>query len=710
MKYRVEESLQVILILTLFFSLTGSAGIIAYAENPSKTVESGSTLLVNDKYELSGALTIKSGATVKAPDGYLLTLTVDGIETPIQPGTYTGKIVLTPTQKIAKRIHAGNLFMGTSFDYRPALLIDSGKVIEKSSVLSALVGGIYDSHSASGININSNNTLFNGFIINESDYAISNTRMTANGGGLNDFIGYGAGIAVGGKSTVDINNFSFNALGPIRHAIFVGGQEEKERPTVVVTNSFLRTNGSVGAIVPGSAMPNPPWVLGIDESGHVRTQLLVGYGDVTYKNSTLLSDGWGVLSTDDTGEPDKYGDYALVLKVKDSVVDITGTSGYGSYAFGASRNVFNHTVIGNTQYSSTRYGMTYGLIVANQYASGEFINGTEVTSRYGVMYHKVQTGITKVDGSTFHTHGATFLIKHCYPVIKVSNSKLISDTGVIVQLMSSDDPGLKAGFYSEVLDSASAPKDEKHDIYRVKRADIKILRDPNLFKEGDSKVQVSDATSDVQVDFSDMEIKGDFYNSVSGVDDDVLHLRGQNLVLSFDGVDLTGVISSSVATHRNYSFYFAKEKAADGHKIPLNADGYPLDAKWVTKTSSFGIEVKTVELATDANGHYVTAGNTKHDLYEGAILDVNATYLGDLVNRSAPAINNGVLVTLKGSTNWIVTGTSYLTSLTIEHGHITAPEGYNIDMTVDGAKTEIRDGVTYTGNIVLTVSKKTNSE
>ena len=41
------------------------------------------------------ALNIAEGATVAAPEGKTLTMTVDGVETAIVPGSYAGKIVLT---------------------------------------------------------------------------------------------------------------------------------------------------------------------------------------------------------------------------------------------------------------------------------------------------------------------------------------------------------------------------------------------------------------------------------------------------------------------------------------------------------------------------------------------------------------------------------------------------------------------------------------
>jgi hypothetical protein len=752
MRIRIKRSANVVLTLSMFFFLV----CFSVACTKSKTVESGSTWTVTEKTEV-GALTIKDGATINAPDGYLLTMTVDGVESPVQTGSYKGIIVLTPAKKIEKALYNGNMTQGKTVDYRTALFIDANKVIEESSVLSALSGGTYDGKSASGMTITSNNSLFDGIIINDSDYKVSNVTMTAKGAGGNDFTGYGAGIAVTGTSKVEIDNFNFNAIGPLRHSVYIGGKNESDNITVTVMNSFLKTDGSVGTVPPGAGMSSVPWMLGIDTYGHVRTQMIAGYGNVTYKNSTLLSDGWGVLSTDDVSVPAKYGDIAVKLNVEDSNVDITGTSGYGSYAIGACRNIFSNTVMGNTKYSTSKYGLTYALIIANEYAGGEFINGTNVTAKYGVMYHKNQTGITKVDGSAFNTSGANFLIKHCYPVINVSKSKLNSDAGVIIQLMGSDDPGMGASYFVEALDPASIARDKKHDIYHVNKTDTKVFT-----------TEIKDVVYDAQASFSDMDINGNFFNSVSGVDDDDLHLLGQNLVINLDKVKMTGIISSARSIHKNYSFYFSKEKDKDGNKIAVNADGYQIDGKWEAKKSMFGGGMPggaptgaaeggatgapsgapggattgapggmpggegvpagapqggegampaaaggapggsasmVFTPAIDSIGNYVVVGQKKCDLNEGVIVSRNATYLGDLVNTPAPAVNNGVLVTLTNGTVWTVSGTSYLTSLTVDNGSIMAPEGNKVMMTVNGAKAEIKAGQTYTGNIVLTLSK-----
>ena len=64
----------------------------------------------------------------------------------------------------------------------------------------------------------------------------------------------------------------------------------------------------------------------------------------------------------------------------------------------------------------------------------------------------------------------------------------------------------------------------------------------------------------------------------------------------------------------------------------------------------------------------------------------------------------GYVVSLDEKSLWTVTGTSYLTSLTIARGAaVAAPHGKALTMTVDGKETAPAPG-TYIGEIVLTVA------
>ena len=79
--------------------------------------------------------------------------------------------------------------------------------------------------------------------------------------------------------------------------------------------------------------------------------------------------------------------------------------------------------------------------------------------------------------------------------------------------------------------------------------------------------------------------------------------------------------------------------------------------------------------------------------------------LGHVSNTARPAINNGVIVTLADGSNWTVTGTSYLTALTLDAtSTVTGSRGEKITMTVDGTPTAITSGGSYSGAIVLSAA------
>jgi hypothetical protein len=78
--------------------------------------------------------------------------------------------------------------------------------------------------------------------------------------------------------------------------------------------------------------------------------------------------------------------------------------------------------------------------------------------------------------------------------------------------------------------------------------------------------------------------------------------------------------------------------------------------------------------------------------------------LGQVTNTVQPAVNNGVIVQLNSGSAWTVTGTSYLTRLTVAgDAAVRTASGESLTMTVDGTPTAIEAGGDYSGAIVLTV-------
>lgn len=79
--------------------------------------------------EILSTLVIAEGETLFAPDGYSMTMTVDGIETAMAPGAYKGAIVLTVTPELYESASSGP-FTGESY-YRTAGFVDRSTIIEK---------------------------------------------------------------------------------------------------------------------------------------------------------------------------------------------------------------------------------------------------------------------------------------------------------------------------------------------------------------------------------------------------------------------------------------------------------------------------------------------------------------------------------------------------------------------------------------------------
>ena len=641
------------------------------------------------------------GSTMGALDGYYLTVTVDGKE--YDPAALNGtyeNVVFTVTEQIPAFVD------GYEVAYRAALYVNEDGVGEQYSVEEAILSGEYGDASASDIRIESYGPNFEGVIVGGGDYVIDGLTMIAQGNGTNDFCGLGAGVAVGGSANVTINDYDFIGSGIIRHAVFVGGDDLADPAELTVNGGVLIAANEEYAdgttayeATSGMSMNSSPWMLGIVATPEVRTQLMASTGIVTYNDCVILSSGWGIVSSDAVDGPANWGEYTIQMNVNDSILDFTGFSGYCSYAIGATHNRFTNCIIGDAieseamaetidyvlnEYDYTvayepsvtaaedgrHYNMTYALIVANETSGGTFDNVT-YTGEYGVMWHKTNNvryvpgatdntadiypadGYTMVKDSTFYTNGAALLVKACTPVIYVDDSKFVSNTGVIVQLATCDDPGMGSQYFSEALDtSAPVEADPNYDPY-----------DYNTKNQTIFSYNVENMINDVQVEFTDCNgdtaLVGDFYNSISvSTTGEGMTWWGQNLILSFDNCEIDGYITSSTSLHNAYSGYY------------------------------------------DAEGNEVVAGSLEEAIaagaVEGRITSDNATYLGNMSNTPSAPVNNGVWATLKGNSTWNVPGTCYLTVLEVEEGSVI--KGI---VTVDGVEVDVSAGGRWTGNIVV---------
>ena len=641
------------------------------------------------------------GSTYGAEEGSYLTIVIDGVE--VDPAALDGdyenvEFVVTP------QIPA--FVDGYESAYRTGLYINDG-VQEDYSVLSA-VSGTYDDTSASDLVIKSENANFEGVIVTGGEYTIDGLTVVANGNGANDFAGVGAGIAVGGTADVTVNDYTFLAHGIIRHGMFIGGDDLENPPSLTVNGGLISAQNpqfedgtTMYETTSGMSMSSSPWMLGIEPTPEVRTQLMASTGKGQYNDCVILSSGWGIVSSDAVDGPLNWGEYTIQMDLNNCVLDFTGTSGYVSYAIGSTHNTFKDCIIGNAiaqgviddqiafakaeydydiAYESgveldengDAYNTTYALIVANETAGGTF-DGSVYTGQYGVMYHKTNNvtyvpgatdnsaeiypadGCTELINSRFYTNGAAILVKACTPVIYVDNTYFESKTGVIVQLATCDDPGMGAQYFSEVLDlEAEVEADPDYNPYDYNTKDLTIFT-----------YDIENMINDVQVSFKDCKedtaLNGNFYNSISvSTTGEGMTWWGQNLILTFDNCEINGDATSSKALHNNYTGFFD----ADGNEV----------------------EAATIEEAMAAGA------------VEGRITSETATYLGGMSNYAAPTVNNGVWVILENGSVWTPQDTCYLTVLDIDDTSVV-----NGTITVDGE--EVAGPGHYTGAIVVTAGE-----
>ena len=608
-------------------SLTANAATAA----DEITVAGGQTYVVTTTTRVR-AVTIAEGGSITAPSGYRLTMTVNGVDTgelltatggadtAIAPGRYRGDIVLTVAA--ANDISFAGVSATLTFPFRQALFADAGGVVAAKSVLAGVVGGQLGSTSARGIRIASTGEAYNGVYVSNGSFTLDRPSIALTGNGRCDFVGYGAALVADGtaaKLVVDGANISNK--GAVRTAVIAN-----DGSNVVIKNSVIQTRNGVlpsdyVPTVDTTYMESAPWMLGI--SGNVRaTNLLGTESRATYIDSSIASEGWGVLSSDNGQN--------CVLTAINSRVAITGQDGYGSYAIGNATERFLGCEFDVGTYATinrggaVHYGDSTRALVSQLNTDLDLgLSAAELAAltprrtvvdsrRFGFMWHGA--GSLDIDGGTIvNSAETTFLDKGQQVSITVDGSKgakLNPRNGILVQVMENDDPGpvmvngkvVNEGVYTEP--TGTPAKDSTFDVTAIH-------------------------DTDAVATFTDIALRGDFYNAMRG---------NLNLVLNFTGAKVEGVISATASKHH---------------------------------------------VSTITSAEYLQ--------------------LGEVTNTAQAVINNGVIVALNG-TQWTVTGTSYLSKLTLaKDATVTAPAGHTVSMTVDGAATAIAPGAVYSGAIVLAV-------
>jgi hypothetical protein len=581
-------------------------------------VGDGETVTISSTTRTS-LLSIASGGTLAAPTGYILTVTVDGVETGsklvstygvttlIAAGTSRGDVVINVALE-----NPQTFFGAFTYQLRQAVYVDASGINASYSALSAVTAGRLGASGAHDLVLRSTGEAFDGFYVADGTYQLVRPDIRFEGNGRCDFVGYGAALVGDGTSTrFVIDGARIDNTGAVRPGVIA-----TNGANVIVKNSVIATHDGV---LPsdytaniGPNMMTVPWMLGL--SGNVRATIALGVDTkATYVNSQVSSTNWGVLSTD--------SDNQAQLTAINTDITITDKEGYGTYADGSAIDRFlgcrfNHVAYaaistgGSVYFGDSTRAAVAALntgqdiqLTAAELAAIPVTNTVIDSTRFGVMWAQGNGGSVSIDGGTqLRTAETSFLVKAAKVTVTVDGSQgaqIQPGNGVLLQMMETDDPGSTTGTYTEPTGTPS--KDTSFDV-------------------------TSEQADDVVATFTDIRLRGDFYNG---------RRSDQNLVLTLTGTHLDGVVSASATAHA------------------INSIG-------------------------------------ASEYYE----------LGRVTNTAQAAINNGVIVTIGSGSIWNVTGTSYLTSLTVDAGGAVRAGS----MTVDGTATEIVAGATYTGAIVLTAA------
>ena len=609
-------------------------------------VAKGERLVVEKSMALK-SLTIGEGASLVAPEGKSLTMTVFGVGKTIKPGDYKGDIILNVNDSLIMQ-PSGNSMGALPMEYRTAILIDNGKYIPGKSVPAVVQGGKVTDKAITGVSILSTDEGFNGIVVKgNSEYTINDVNIRLEGNRGNDFIGYGAGITCVDNAKVTINNSDIHLAGITRCAFHGGGN------SVTTLNNCRISNISPDSDKHKGRSFVAFWQLPL--IGTNRSTQCCDNATIYYNNCQIVSNGWGVCSIDGGKDTRMY--------FKDSTLELKGarSRGYGAFSIGKAFVSYDHCTVsvnGAPLLIGGHGGMS-GL--GSQKSDGEITNGTIINSPlYGVVIFKCEETELKVNkGSIFNTGSSAFVVKGANAFINIDNAKLNPINGVILQLMDSDDTGHGTSRFIPPIgevDKAIPGRD----------------------------LTAANSKEDIFMTLSNMEVKGNFYNSTTNL---MANCRENGKAETADWPDVDSLM---VPTKKAESAAPAAGAVAGAMKMDKTAlqGAKNLDLKFAN------VKVNgVISAATQAYKEGVT------------VIDLrNCEEISNVTQTAHEPVNNGVIVSFDKDCVWTVAGTSYLTSLTVANGAvIKAPDGKSLTMTVDGVQTPVKAG-TYRGKIVIKVS------
>ncbi len=366
-----------------------------------------------------------------------------------------------------------------------------------------------------------------------SDYVVDMA-----GSGTNDMGGFGAALYVSDNAVAEFNNFRVITRGPGRGTLFT-----RFGATVTVNDStFYATSDPTIA----SSQGCPP---GLFLEGSVRATNAVGSSHVTYNSSTVISQGWGALSTDSddlytaSGEP-------TVLNINDSYVAVL-TSGYGAYSDGAAEDYFVGSVIDVPDYAAVETGS--GVVSFEDC----YLNVGE----YGVMTHSGNsTGDILFTDCELHVGEAAVMLRDTANTVVIDNCTIDFDGTYTIDAEKAEASGVDMADVDEQFGTTNGVDETyEHTVFRSGDSNciVKLIHN----SDSGSGTESSGAAPTVTVKNSVMTgdilntaaMEGDEYTATSGPAGEGVR-TARSLDVTLDNAEITGAISLGQDTWTVTSF------------------------------------------------------------------------------------------------------------------------------------------------------------
>lgn len=612
----------------------------------SKKIAENETWVVSESISLS-QLIIAEGASVTAPDSKALTLTVNNCAYDILPGTYSGDVVLTVSDKYKAQVMLG--IGPVDVFYRPAILIKDNTIDEDVSVASAIKSGSFTSLEANDIVIDGKDCSLNGIaVVGDSEYTINRAKISLKGNGEDDFGGIGAAVMCRDNAKVTINDSELYINGISRGAI--SGNSHTQ---IHVNRTTIKAES-----VPFHEDMDPMWAIGL--RGTNRPTNISDFSEAWYTDCSISTTGWGLMSVD--------GGTYNHLHLKNCTLEQTSDCGYGSIAI--SDNFDSYSVFDDLpeqqhcfhEYDNCKLKVNgYGVIMSLGTSGCAFTNGSVVDSkRYAALIFRNNGGRFRIADSIANTGSSTVVVKGANAFIELDNADLNPKNGVILQLMDNDDVGMQKHVFRVPVGQVDTPEAGR-DLYNAVE------------------------TEDVFINISNSRLCGDFYNSTTGLYPNLQDIRPED----------------------NYVAPPLKGMAAMLASMP-KPEGMDKPATPKFKVRGFGgkelqgpknVDIRLI--SSEVTGIISSASQAYRDGVR-FINEENREELSNITQAASPTINNGVIVHLDANSIWTVTGTSYITKLSLADGAGLRSTHGTLCMTVDGTEVPILPGE-YTGKIVLSI-------